>query len=203
MQFLRLPPQTEWFREFFNKNSWRPRCTVKWRSMLESLQRLSTARGLGLASLKWPLKIHIYLLMYVFSFPGSIITLLSCCLTCIQREKLDTHFLLSRSSPKDFCSMALVSAIFHAPVSSPPFPWSPVTHPTSWNRVSLPRPCDSCSYGDRQQKRPNHSTAWDGLNMIPPFPKIRERKAHLLVFICKECTWKPHRNNFYHLFFNV
>lgn len=108
--------------------------------------------------------------------------------------KTEYSSLLSQSSPKD---------IFHAPVTSRPFPWSPVTHLTSWNRVSLPRPCNSCSYGDRQQKRLNHSTAWDGLNMIPPFPKIRERKAHLLVFICKECTWKPQRNNFYHLFFNI
>ena len=139
MQFLRLPPQTYWFRESFNKNFWWSRCTVKWRSVLSSLQRLSTARGLGLSSLKRPLKIHIYLLTYVFSFPGSVIILLSCCLTCIQREKPNTDFssLLSQSSPKDFCSMALVSDIFNAPVSSPPFPWSPVTHLTSWNGVSL------------------------------------------------------------------
>lgn len=78
--------------------------------------------------------------MYAFSFPGSIITLLSCCcLTCIQRKtEYSLHF-LSQSSPKD---------IFHAPpVTSRPFPWSPVTHLTSWNRVSLPRPLNSLFLG--------------------------------------------------------
>lgn len=75
---------------------------------------------------------------------------------------------------------------------------------TSWCRVSLPRPYNSYFYRRGEQKRLHNCTFGTGLICrLPPFPKRRERKAHVLALICQECTWKPHKNAFEHLFFKV